>query len=49
MIAADGARMRGSVFRIEFRVLLGEFKSVETSPGFAWLQKMGFFKADEEK
>ena len=27
--------MRGSVFRIAFRNLAGEFESVENSPGFA--------------
>jgi hypothetical protein len=41
--------MRESVCRIEFRVLLGEFKPGMTSPGFARLQKMVFFKADKEK
>ena len=29
-----GAKMRGSVFRIAFRILAGEFESVENSPGF---------------
>ena len=29
--------MRESVFKIKFRVLAGEFESIETSPGFAWL------------
>ena len=27
--------MRGNVFQIEFRVLSGEFESIETSPRFA--------------
>ena len=29
-----GARVHGSVFQIEFRVLAREFESIETSPGF---------------
>ena len=29
--------MRGSVFKMKFRVLSGEFESIETSPGFAQL------------
>ena len=36
-IASYGARMRGSVNKIEFRVLSREFESIETSPGFAQL------------
>ena len=28
-------RVRGSVFRMKFRVLSREFESIETSPGFA--------------
>ena len=35
LIASYGARVRGSVFRMEFRVLSREFESIETSPGFA--------------
>ena len=36
--------MRGSVFRIVFRLLIREFESVETSPGFAQLlgEKLDF-------
>ena len=36
--------MRGSVFRIVFRILVREFESVETSPGFAQLlgEKLDF-------
>ena len=30
--------MRGSVFRIEFRILVREFESIEIFPGFARLQ-----------
>ena len=30
-------RVRGSVFKMKFRVLFREFKSIETSPGFAQL------------
>ena len=37
LIASYGARVRGSVFRMEFRVLSREFESIETSPGFAQL------------
>ena len=37
LIAIYGARVRGSVFRIVFRLLIREFESVETSPGFAKL------------
>ena len=37
LIAIYGARVRGSVFRIVFRLLIREFESVETSPGFAQL------------
>ena len=29
--------MLGSVFKMKFRVLSGEFESIETSPGFAQL------------
>ena len=32
-----GARLRGSVFRMIFRISAGEFESVEISSGFAWL------------
>ena len=32
-----GARVRGNVFKIEFRVFSREFESIETSPGFAQL------------
>ena len=31
-----GARVRGSVIKIEFIVLAKEFESSEISPGFAW-------------
>ena len=37
IIASHGARVRGSVFKMEFRVLSREFESIETSPGFAQL------------
>ena len=37
LIAIHGARVRGSVFKMEFRVLAREFESIETSPGFARL------------
>ena len=37
LIASYGVRVRGSVFKMEFRVLSGEFESIETSPGFAQL------------
>ena len=36
-IASYGARVRGSVFKMKFRVLSREFESIETSPGFARL------------
>ena len=36
--AAYGARMRGSGIKIVFRVLAREFKTIETSSGFAWFQ-----------
>ena len=44
LIAIYGARVRGSVFRIVFRLLIREFESVETSPGFAQLlgEKLDF-------
>ena len=35
--ASYGARVRGNVFKIKFRVLAGEFESIETSPRFAQL------------
>ena len=37
IIASYGARVRGSVFKMDFRVLAREFESIETSPGFAQL------------
>ena len=37
LIAFYGAIVRGSVFKMEFRVLSREFESIETSPGFAQL------------
>ena len=37
LIALYGAIVRGSVFRMQFRVLSREFESIETSPGFAQL------------
>ena len=37
LIASYGARVRGSVFKMDFRVLSIEFESIETSPGFAQL------------
>ena len=37
LIASNCATVRESVFKIEFRVLAGEFESIETSPGFARL------------
>ena len=39
LIASYGARVRGSVSKIEFRVLSREFESIETSPGFAQLPR----------
>ena len=35
LTATYGAKMRGSVFKMEFKALFREFKSIETSPGFA--------------
>ena len=35
LIATYGVNMRESVFRIIFFILVIEFESVETSPGFA--------------
>ena len=37
LIASDGARVRGSILKMNFRELFGEFESIETSPGFAQL------------
>ena len=37
LTAFYGARVRGSVFRMSFRISSREFESIETSPGFAWL------------
>ena len=37
LIASYGAIVRGSVFKMKFRVLSREFESIETSPGFAQL------------
>ena len=37
IIASYGARLRGSVFKIKFRVLAGEFESIQTFPGFVQL------------
>ena len=37
MIASYGARMHGSVFKMDFRVLSRKFESIETSQGFALL------------
>ena len=37
LMASYGARVRGSVFRMEFIILSREFESIETSPGFAQL------------
>ena len=37
LIASNGARVRGSVFKMILRVLSGEFESIETSPGFSQL------------
>ena len=37
IIASNCATVRESVFKIEFRVVAGEFESIETSPGFARL------------
>ena len=34
-IASNGARVRGSVFKMEFTVFSTEFESIETSSGFA--------------
>ena len=38
-IASYGARVRGSVFKIRFRVLSKDFESIETSHGFAQLME----------
>ena len=44
LIVSYGARVRGNVFKMEFRVLSRKFESIETSPGFAqflgenWIQ-----------
>jgi hypothetical protein len=35
--ASYGARVRGSVFKIKFKALAGEFESIETFPGFVQL------------
>ena len=35
ILIAYGARVRGSVFKMEFKALFREFESIETSPGFA--------------
>ena len=37
LIALYGAKVRGSVFKMKFRVLSREFESIETSRGFAQL------------
>ena len=37
MIASYGAIVRGSVFKMKFRVLSNEFESIENPPGFAQL------------
>ena len=37
LITSYGARVRGSVLKIKFRVLSREFENIETSPGFAQL------------
>jgi hypothetical protein len=37
LIASYGARVRGSLFKMDFRVLSRDFESIETSPGFAQL------------
>ena len=37
IIASHGARVRGSVFKMEFRVFSRDFAFIETSPGFAQL------------
>ena len=37
LIATYGARVPGSVFKMEFTVLTREFESINTFPGFAWL------------
>ena len=37
LIASYDARVRGSVFKMDLRVLSREFESIETSPGFAQL------------
>ena len=41
--------MRGSVFRIVFRILAGEFESEERFPGFVLLLETGFSKNDVGK
>jgi hypothetical protein len=37
LIASYGARVRGSVFIMEFKAFSREFEHIETSPGFAQL------------
>jgi hypothetical protein len=37
IIASYGAGVRGSVFKIKFKVLAGEFESIKTFPGFVQL------------
>ena len=37
LIASYGARVRGSVFKMDFRAFSREFEYIETSPGFAQL------------
>ena len=44
LIALYGARVRGSVFRMKFRVFSGEFESIETSPGFAQFLGENWYK-----
>ena len=41
--------MGGSVFRIVFRILAGEFESEERFPGFVLLLETGFSKNDVGK
>ena len=37
LIASHGARVRGSVFKMKFRVLSADFEFIEISSGFAQL------------
>ena len=40
--------MRGSVFRMKFRVLSREFESIDTSPGFARLLGENWYQSHKK-